>query len=483
MPSAFAKNLSTFNLAEFMNLHFKLSCWVLIICGLGLRVLLCWVNPPANAFDNHFDPIFWIMNHGTIAPKDALWQSYHPPVFYVISAIIGKLAVNQGVPLPLIPKILQFIPCFYAVMTLVVIYLILQKLPFSDFAKWCALGTICFLPRHIYASAMHSNDTIAALAVALSLYLLLVIRERNFSYPWVIATGVAVVVTIFTKYTAFVILPLTFVAYLSAFWQLPQIAKRKLLPVGFILIVVPLLFLGSYCFSNMKNYGNPLPWNAAMLDPAKTQPKAEDGINFLNFKPWETIRTPILAPTNIGSFWTLIHSRMWFDMEPKFLPYVDHVNGWWKCYYQWLRGERSWPTLRQFNPNSKRMGSLLITMGLVPLLMAITGFVLLMKKIVAFLKAQKQATLAELLLFPLLFVTNAGGVIALALRAPVFSAMKAQYFLNSLPSFAVFIGFGANFCEPYRFVKWLIIMLYCSLFGLVTLHIFQLAASFSFVMG
>jgi len=92
----------------------------------------------------------------------------------------------------------------------VVIHLILQKLSLSNFSRWGALGIICFLPRHIYASALHSNDTIAALAVALSLYLLLLVRERDFAYAWVVATGVAVVVALFTKYTAFVVLPLAF---------------------------------------------------------------------------------------------------------------------------------------------------------------------------------------------------------------------------------------------------------------------------------
>ena len=470
-----------------MNRYYKVSCWVLILCGIGLRVLLCWVNQPINAFDNHFDPIFWIMKYGTIAPKDALWQSYHPPVFYVISAIIGKLAESQGVvPHALIPKLLQFIPCFYAGMTLIVVHLILQKLPFSDFARWCSLGTICFLPRHIYASAMHSNDMLAVLAVALSLYLLLIVLERDFSYPWVIAAGAAIMVALFTKYTAFVVLPLAIVTYLSVLWRRPGIENRKLLLAGIVLIVIPLLSLGSYCYSNMKTYGSPLPSNCAMGNSqTKSFTKAGEGVSFLDFKPWETIATPILAPTNIGSFWTLIYSRMWFDMEPKFLYLINDDEGWWDSYYGWLRGKSSWPTLKQFDPDCKRIGSVLIAMGLVPLLMAIIGFILLFKKVVDSFTDHKQSARKGigLLLFPLLFMINSCGIIAIALKAQLFSTMKALYFLNSLPSFAVFIGFGADFCESFRFVRWLLTALFCCLFVLVALHIFHIAASLSFAMG
>jgi hypothetical protein len=38
----------------------------LFCAGATLRILLCWVNPPQNAFDNHYEPIFLIMQTGAI---------------------------------------------------------------------------------------------------------------------------------------------------------------------------------------------------------------------------------------------------------------------------------------------------------------------------------------------------------------------------------------------------------------------------------
>jgi hypothetical protein len=44
--------------------------------------------------------------------------------------------------------------------------------------------------------------------------------------------------------------------------------------------------------------------------------------------------------------------------------------------------------------------------------------------------------------FPIMLFFNAIGIIYLVLKAPVYSSMKASYFLNSLPAFSVFIALG-----------------------------------------
>ena len=135
------------------------------------------MNPPGNAFDNHYEAILLIMKTGVTPAKNACFQCYHPPVFYWISAAIGTMAVYAGVTLPHVIKLLQFVCCFYGIATLGVCYLILKKFPLSEFSTRIAFGAICFLPRHIYMSAMNSNDTISYLFVAVSIYLAIVALE------------------------------------------------------------------------------------------------------------------------------------------------------------------------------------------------------------------------------------------------------------------------------------------------------------------
>src|SRR5437762_11879053 len=104
-------------------------------------------------------------------------------------------------------KLLQFVCFFYGIATLGVCYLILKKFPFSAFSAAIAFGAICFLPRHIYMSAMNSNDTISYLFVAFSIYLNMVALERRIA-PWrLVILCMVLTLTLFTKYTAFAVLP------------------------------------------------------------------------------------------------------------------------------------------------------------------------------------------------------------------------------------------------------------------------------------
>ncbi len=133
----------------------KYTYFILIffICAILLRISLCWYNPPKNSFDNHFTPIKIILETGNIPAKDDCWQCYQPPVYYYVSAIFSKAFIGIGINIINLPKILQFINCLYAILSIILIYLILNKLKLPDFSKILSFGIICFLPRHIYMSA------------------------------------------------------------------------------------------------------------------------------------------------------------------------------------------------------------------------------------------------------------------------------------------------------------------------------------------
>ena len=463
-----------------MNRYFKISIGWCAIIAVGLRLLLFWVNPSQNFFDDHFEPIYWIIKYGTLPPKDALWQSYQPPVFYVVSAIIGKLAISIGIPTLIIPKVLQFLPCLYGILTLGVIYLILRKSPLSDLARLIAFGVVCFLPVHIYSSAIHSNDTISNLFVAICAYLMLVTVERQFAYPSVALLSVVTTITLFTKYTAFVVVPMLLAILAPALFRRMIIPRKKLVTICLLLIAIPLFILGTYCYTNIRNYGDPLPLWRGWHDTVQIQPRGENGLKFFNFKPWESIRTPILAPWNIDSFWTLIYSRMWFDMEPKFLYFIDQNWTFWYRYFGWMRGENSFPLSIQLTPFTRFTGSMLIAMGLIPLLLVISG---LYRSVFGKFFTRTESNREELTgmqIFPVLLIFNAAGIVALTLKAPVFSSMKATYFLNSLPAFAIFLGLGVMSCEKHRNVKWILIFFLSFLFVFVTVHVIHIAWSCGF---
>lgn len=444
------------------------------ILGVGLRLMLFWVNPPDNYLDNHYEPILWIMEKGSLPPKDALWQAYQPPVFYVVSAAVGTLERNAGASPPTVYKSLQFISALFGILALWVIYLILKRVPISDFARLVAFASACFLPQHIYQTALHSNDTLAYLGVALSAYLMLLARERGFP-PWIsLLLCATATLTLFTKYTAFVVLPMMAALVLPELVLPADSPRRWRAAALWLLIAVPLLALGAYGTSNIQHYGQALPWNTAFLDPSKTQPRAPGGMSFVSFKPWTCIATPILGPWNLDSFWTLIHARMWFDMEPKFLYFLDQNGAWWGQYYAWLRGEQGFPAGFPWSPFTRFTGSALITLGLVPLGLMLAGLVRSVRDGFYVASAAGGRRWTGMQIFAALLLSNAAGIVYLTMRSPVYSSVKAIYFLVSLPAFAVYIGLGLMALERHPRARALVVGGLAVLFALVTVHILQI---------
>lgn len=300
--------------------------WILAGFGIGLRLLLFWANPAPNADDDHFEPVFKIMTYGSIPSRDACWQCYHPPLFYVTSAVIGRLSFSLGADYFQVIKILQLVSCLYGIATIWVIYLILKRLPLSDFARLLAFGAVCFLPRHIYASAMYSNDTMASLAVSVSIYLTIVAIDKRFSPFSLAALSVVAGVTLLTKYTALIILPAIAFAFGTAFfWGI--LASRKKIAVSFLLTMVfPFFILCWQITSDIKKYGRPFPSNMGFLNRGTTHIPGKGNISFIDFKPWEIIKTPILTPESARSFWTGVYGSFWFDVVPKFYLLLTRVG-------------------------------------------------------------------------------------------------------------------------------------------------------------
>jgi len=463
---------------QFVRSKYKSIFILFFILGSLLRILLCWSNPPGNFFDNHFEPILLIMKTGAIPGKNDCWQCYHPPVFYWISAMAGHVAIHMVTTISQLLKFFQFIVCFYGVLTLGVLYLILNKLPLSDFSRLLAFGTACFLPRHIYMSAINSNDTISYLFVALSIYLLLIAIERKFPFLLLLTVGIVISVTLFTKYTAFVVLPVALIVFATCF-QKRLFASRKHALLSFVLaLLIPTMILTGYLIWNKKHYDSPLPWNVNRSDPSLTQPRDRDHFDFFTFKPWENIDPPVIVPGRMHSFWTLVYSGMWFDNEPKFLYFLVANQSWWDHYYAWLRGEENFP---EDSPTISRLtkflGAGLLIFGLFPLLLMLRGLGNF------FLRSWRSHMSAEevvkMSIFPTLLLSNIVVVIALAVRLPIYAAAKASYFLNSLPAFIVFLSLGLMTCEKRKHLKWTVIIVFSLLFSLASVHTLHIVLSVS----
>jgi len=461
------------------------ALFLFLFCvGAVLRLLLCWFNPPQNAFDDHYEPIFLIMQTGATPPKDACFQCYHPPVFYWISAIIGHIALSRGMSVPHMMKLLQFVCCFYGITTLGVCYLILKKFPFSAFSAAIAFGAICFLPRHIYMSAMNSNDTISYRLVALSIYLTIVALDHRIGPCPLVIRRMICTLTLFTKYTAFAVLPTVLVGLVWTYRVQLIVSRGQLWLSILAALSLPLLILAGYMTSNVRHYHTPLPWNVSIYDPTMHRPRDPGGISFFSFKPWEDATMPMLAPGKLHSFWTMIYSGMWFDTEPYFLSFLDRNDDWWQRYNSWYRGEGPFPGK---NPSLSRLtlfaAAGLILLGLVPLALLLIGGFLSVSGKWKRLFDTSPAIGTCMSLFPVLLAFNVAGIIALAMRLPVYNAIKPSYLLNAMSAFMVFIALGAMFLEKNRILRRTVLVTSGALFALVTVHVLHIVLSLCALMA
>jgi hypothetical protein len=447
------------------------------ISGSLLRILLCWSNPPGNFFDNHFEPILLIMKTDTIPGKNDCWQCFHPPVFYWLSAMAGHAATHLGIAtLPRLLKFFQFVVCFYGILTLVILYLILNKLPLSNFSRLLAFGTACFLPRHIYMSAINSNDTISYLFVALSIYLLLVAIEKKFPFFLLLSVSIVISATLFTKYTSFVVLPVVLIVFASLVHKRLFASPKQAFLSFVLMIVLPGTILSANLIWNKKHYGSPLPWNVSRSDPSLVQPRDTEHFNFMTFKPWESIDRPIIVPGRMHSFWTLVYTGMWFDNEPKFLYFLVANQFWWDHYYGWLRGEEKFPEGSPTMSNlTELLGGGLSAFGLFPLLLMVIGFGNIFLR--SWRNQMSMEEMVKMSIFPTLLVSNMAVMVALAVRLPVYTAAKASYFLNSLPAFVVFLSLGLMACEKSKHVKWTVTIAFSVLFCLASVHVLHIILS------
>jgi 4-amino-4-deoxy-L-arabinose transferase-like glycosyltransferase len=329
-------------------------------------------------------------------------------------------------------------------------------------------------------SAINSNDTISYLFVAVSFYLLLITIEKKFPFSLLLAASLVVSITLFTKYTSFVVLPVVLMLFTALVYRRVFASRKQALRFFVLMIFLPVTILSAYLIWNKKHYDSPLPWNVSRSDPSLIQPRDSDHFDFFTFKPWETIDPPVIVPGRMHSFWTLVYSGMWFDNEPKFLYFLVANRSWWDDYYAWLRGEENFPedspTLSSL---TKFLGAGLIIFGLFPLLLMLSGLGnLLLRSWRSHMSTEEAVKVS---IFPTLLLSNIVVMIALAVRLPVYAAAKASYFLNSLPAFVVFLSLGLMICEKSKHLKWTAIIAFSFLFCLASVHILHIVLSISFL--
>ena len=460
-----------------MRSNYKVLAALSFLLAIALRVFLCWSNPAENAFDDHFRPILMIMASGAIPAKDACWQCYHPPVFYWVSAMAGNMALTmEEIQYPQVPKLLQWLPCLYGILTVGTTRSHPPKIALVRFLEadgFC--DGVLSAPSYLHVGDEFKRQH--QLSLCRAQHLSAHHRNRAEIKPSKPCGGECRRI----DRRVYKIYGVCRVARYSDCVRLPVLqAAHRFQKTG-----PGFLSAGDACahpaVERLFHIERERLRQSAALEREPVTPLfhsaryVDGGLDFVSFKPWESIGTPIIVPGKMHSFWTLVYSGMWFDNEPKFLDFLDSNREWWKHYWGWLRGEESYPGWNPSMSNlTKSTGSGLIALGLVPLLFILIGIYHFFRGNWKRWTKTEDLDAVKMNIFPALLFSNAAGIIALAVRLPVYSSAKASYFLNSLPAFAVFLSLGLMPCEKSRKLKWAVVAAFCVLFALASLHILQI---------
>lgn len=392
--------------------RFRISAplWILIV-GITLRFGLAWVNPPSNSYDDHRRPIAEYANSGERPAPDACWQCYQPPVYYGLSAFVleGILHLTGS---PWVGwKTVQFLSAAASGASLVLIYLLVSLfLPANTNAQAAGVLIVAILPRDLYTAASISNDALLQLfvtAAALVASLVLLKRDSRGQW-WLLGLSVLTLMASATKQSGLVLLPVVGIAS----WRLIRAAPQPK-HLRFVLLMVSALSLLSLADEawRLERTGHVLASNqhldyralAEQQPPGQITPRT-----FTTFVPHHLLDAPTLGAKTVGSFWTQLFARTWFDYEPRFLP-QNRLTLW--------------------------LARTLYAVGFLSIAIALVGVTQIFKKF--------RQSAGILMLIPAGFV---GAAVVQTIRFPHFSSMKALFILPATSLLALSFALGIDHC-------------------------------------
>ncbi len=218
--------------------------FVLIILGIGLRI--CYFlytgygvrQHDVNGEGGHFEYIKYIAEHCSLPPSGS-YQLYHPPIHHIISAAFFALGKLFGLDESMSWRLIQIVMVFFSSLSLIFFYKILKLINCGNTAKTIGVAAFAFHPANIYLSAFLNNDNTLLFFYVMSFYFLIRwLKEHSLRNGLWLAIFTSL--GILTKKTAFILLPIIFIAVLVTWYKDRSNYKIYWKQAGyFLLIVIP----------------------------------------------------------------------------------------------------------------------------------------------------------------------------------------------------------------------------------------------------
>jgi hypothetical protein len=196
------------------------ALWTLLlfIAAALATALLFWNNRglhPGLGFDAgaHVEYIQYILDHGSLPLADQGWEMYHPPLYYLLAALVAKLGGWSRVDADAI-AVVRWLGCLATVLQAWLVVASLRLLfPDRPLRTLAGLVLAVGLPVQLYLYQYVTNESLAAVLMSVSIYLALRILARDdttlLAHLWL---GVALGAAMLAKFSALVPLVIILVA-------------------------------------------------------------------------------------------------------------------------------------------------------------------------------------------------------------------------------------------------------------------------------
>jgi hypothetical protein len=425
---------------DYLRKRTKSIVFAIFFISIGLRLILAYINRDAN--DDHLQVINWIVDKHQIPQKTDCWECFQPKFFYVLSAdIIAGLNIQSTEHRIMA---IQFMNVILGFLTIFLFWMFIKKQPLNDKTKLLLFAYFAFNPCLAGINVQATNDTMEIFFGVLAVYFCDVFFSKTtiFNFTFLLFAALGAALTKATGIMLFIVIAIFFAIKIFA-----QAEARKKLSLFIFLLTALAGFFGVVVIAG-GYYSYYRQYNSI---PGSVLEKAPPPLFFQDTYP-AGIRPGVINMAE--SFFTF----RYFDMiiRPS-IPngmndYPLHRTSLWSQLYGrtvFLQFDQWPPTWQTDNPAIMAIGRVLIILGLVPLLLFLSG---LWNGIYLFSKnilKKSRTYLAYDINYLHLGVTLAflAAIVKYTYDYRAFSAMKAIYI------FPGFISYIKLFSNGYSSVK------------------------------
>ncbi len=214
----------------------------------------------------HLGYIYYIFSNNSL-PKvvpQMSYQFYHPPFYYMMSALFTKLFVFFGGQIEQADEFLQYVSVAYSGITLIYLNKILKHIKIDNDGRFVAMALVTFLPYSVMMSGALNNDLLMYMLSVMCVYYFLKWYDTP-KYNYAIITAFCIGLAMMTKISAALLVPGMVLVILLKLWQERKQIKNILLQLGsFGAIALPIgLWFPLY---NYFKYDTPLGFVPRMSD-------------------------------------------------------------------------------------------------------------------------------------------------------------------------------------------------------------------------